>query len=66
VNQIFSKKGYSANKKIIFFSPFAFVPFYLFCGIYDKLPFGEIASRMAYDFVPLLGIRLFGDIIRHK
>jgi len=48
------------------FSPFAYLPFYLFCGIYDRLPAKEIASRIAYDFLPLLVIRLAGDILRHK
>ncbi|EAS02416.1 hypothetical protein TTHERM_00727760 (macronuclear) [Tetrahymena thermophila SB210] len=65
LNNHFKTKGYSSNKKM-FLSPFSFLPYYLFCGIYDKLPLEELGSRIAKDFLPLFVIRLTGDIIRYK
>lgn len=65
LNRLFQNKGYSSNKKMVL-SPFAFVPYYLFCGIYDKLPLEELGSRIAKDFIPLFVVRIIGDVIRHK
>lgn len=65
LNKLFAQKGYNANKKMLL-SPFTFLPYYLFCGIYDKLPVQEISSRIVVDFAPLLVVRLIGDLVRHK
>lgn len=65
LNGLFRRRNYSASYKMAL-SPFTFLPYYIFCGLYDHLPFDELITRIAKDALPLLVVRATGDLLRFK
>ena len=54
LNKIMIRKKMKSYYKLIIITPFAFIPYYIFCGINDKLSFSDIQNKCINDFIFIL------------
>lgn len=64
LNKFMIRKNMKSYYKLFIITPFAYIPYYIFCGINDKLSISTIKNKCINDFIYVLPSRIAGDYIR--
>lgn len=64
LNKYMISKKMKSYYKLFIITPFAYIPYYIFCGINDKLTISAIMNKCINDFIYILPSRFVGDYIK--